>query len=107
MGISMMILALVFAEISRFRTGSQRRACILNLKQIEAAKNLWALVNKKGNKKPKDAEILPYLSSGSMPTCPAGGTYNVRRVDTNPTCTLSKEGHDLRNINMDEDRKPD
>ena len=96
-GIFMMILALVFAEISRFRTTSQRNACIMNLKQIEAAKNLWALVKKKADKKtPRDSQLLPYLGSDTMPTCPAGGTYNVRKVSQEPRCSLrKKKDHEL------------
>ena len=28
-------------------------------------------------------------SSGSIPLCPAGGSYDCSTVGTNPTCTLS------------------
>ena len=91
-GISMMILALVFAEISRFRTGSQRRACIMNLKQIEAAKNLWALVNKKAdNKSPAEAQLIPYLSAETLPDCPSGGVYTIRKVSQVTRCSLRKQ----------------
>lgn len=73
---------------------SQRNACINNLRQIDGAKNEWAL--EKGKKKGDpvtEADLLPYLQGGVFPKCPAGGTYTIGKVGEKPTCSIP--GHVL------------
>lgn len=66
-------------------------ACLNTLRQLDAAKQQWALENK------KDATAIPtakdlaaylYLKEGVMLKCPAGGTYTLNPVGANPTCTI-------------------
>lgn len=69
-------------------------ACINNLRQIEGAKQQWAL--EKG--KPAGAlltaaDLAPYLQSKTVPTCPAGGVYTLNQVGLSPLC--SAPGHVL------------
>ena len=72
----------------------QRNTCINNLRQIDAAKNQWALENgKKAGDLVTEADIQPYLTGGKMPTCPSGGTYTIGKVGENPTCSIP--GHVL------------
>jgi len=76
---------------------SQRNACINNLRQIDAAKNQWALENRKTNGDAvTEADIKPYIkldASGNLPKCPAGGKYTLGKVGENPTCSIA--GHVL------------
>ena len=73
---------------------SQRNACINNLRQIDGAKNEWALEKgKKAGDAVTEADITPYLKSGKLPTCPSGGTYTIGKVGENPTCSI--RGHAL------------
>lgn len=70
----------------------QRNACINNLRQIDAAKNQWALEQRKKNgDMVTEADITPYIkldASGNLPKCPAGGKYAIGRVGTTPTCSI-------------------
>jgi chromosome segregation ATPase len=71
-----------------------RNACINNLRQIDGAKQQWALEkNKPADAVPKVEDLLPYLKDGVFPVCPDGGTYLINSVEAVPTCTLA--GHAL------------
>lgn len=71
---------------------SQRNACINHLRQIDAAKNQWALENNKSAGNPITAQdIAPYIkldANGNIPDCPAGGTYTIGAVGEVPTCSI-------------------
>ena len=83
----LMICGLAAISIPNFvkaRATSQANATINNLRQIDAAKNEWALENgkSKGVAVTED-DITPYIqldSNGNIPTCPAGGTYVIGKV---------------------------
>ena len=71
----------------------QRNICINNLRQIDAAKQQWALENNKtANDVPTEEDLLPYLRN-DFPVCPSGGTYTIGAVGVPPTC--SYPGHVL------------
>jgi len=71
-----------------------QNACINNLRQIDGAKQQWALEkNKTGDAVPTAQDLLPYLKDGVFPACPDGGTYSINSVDAVPTCSLP--GHAL------------
>ena len=73
---------------------AQRNACINNLRQIDAAKQQWALVNSKTDEAvPTALDLLPYLKGGVFPVCPGGGTYMINAVGLPPTCSVA--GHVL------------
>jgi DNA repair exonuclease SbcCD ATPase subunit len=72
-------------------------ACINNLRLIDAAKQQWALENKKQAADiPAMEDLKPYLGhgpNGDLPTCPDGGVYTVGAVSEKPTCSIP--GHAL------------
>jgi septal ring factor EnvC (AmiA/AmiB activator) len=73
---------------------AQRNACINNLRQIDAAKQQWALENNKtATDIPSEADITPFLKNNILPTCPAGGIYLINAVGVAPTCSVP--GHVL------------
>ena len=73
---------------------AQLNACINNLRQIDAAKQQWALENDKpANAIPTAQDLLPYLQGGIFPVCPSGGTYTINAVAVPPTCSVP--GHVL------------
>jgi hypothetical protein len=73
---------------------AQRNACINNLRQIDAAKNQWALENSKTTADvPSLNDITPYLKDGIFPACPAGGLYSINACGEQPTCSVP--GHAL------------
>jgi len=69
-------------------------ACINNLRQIDAAKQQWALENDRpANAVPTAADLLPYFRDGLFPACPVGGVYSLNAVGLPPTCSVP--GHSL------------
>jgi hypothetical protein len=73
---------------------AERNACINNLRQIDAAKQQWALdKNKNAAAVPTITDLASYFKDGVLPTCPSGGTYTLNAVGELPTCSIS--GHTL------------
>jgi hypothetical protein len=69
--------------------------CIKHLRVIDAAKQQWALENKKSpTDVPTADDLAPYLPKDAPISCPAGGTYSINAVNQPPTCTVP--GHELK-----------
>jgi hypothetical protein len=69
-------------------------ACINNLRQLDGAKQQWALENNKQEQDvPAAQDIAPFLKDGALPVCPAGGQYTLNAVGAVPTCSVV--GHAL------------
>ena len=89
-----LLAAIAIPNFVRARNTAQKNACINNLRQIDGAKQQWALENKKTDTDtPVSADITPYMKGGNLPACPASGTYAILSVSNSPTCTVS--GHVL------------
>jgi prepilin-type N-terminal cleavage/methylation domain-containing protein len=88
-----LLAAIAIPNFVRARTTSQKNACINNLRQIDGAKQQWALeANQTGS-----AACTGRGTTGTMPICPAGGTYTIGNIATIPSCSLSASGHILPN----------
>ena len=76
----------------RARATSSFPICLINLRQMDAAINQWALVNGKHAGDPVTLEdIKPYIKLNprvEIPACPEGGKYSVTEVGAPPTCSL-------------------
>ena len=73
---------------------AERNACINNLRQIDAAKNQWALENSKPvGAVPAEQDIAAYLKDNVIPVCPSGGAYTIGAIGVPPTCSIP--GHVL------------
>jgi septal ring factor EnvC (AmiA/AmiB activator) len=73
---------------------TQFNTCINHLRQIDAAKQEWALENTKtADAVPTALELLPYLKDSIFPMCPSGGAYTINAVGMPPTCSIP--GHVL------------
>jgi flagellar biosynthesis GTPase FlhF len=76
---------------------AQQVTCINNLRQIEAAKQQWALENQKPpGSLVGPPDIAPYMPTKAVPVCPAGGVYTINPVGINPICNIP--GHILANV---------
>ena len=97
-----MLAAIAVANMAPARTTSQRNACINNLRQIDWAKQQWALENQTTSSEPSANDIQPYFGrgeSGSVQTmvCPADSSesptiatsYALNDLNTAPTCISS------------------
>ena len=64
-------------------------ACYANLKQLQGARETWALENKKASTdEPTDADLFgPEKYLRVCPDCPGGGIYTLGKVGVPATCT--------------------
>jgi prepilin-type N-terminal cleavage/methylation domain-containing protein len=86
-----LLAAVAIPNFVKARKTAQKNACIENLKQIDGAKERWALENKKSSGSAiVESEVNAYIKAGA-PICPAGGTYTYGTVDASPTCSIA--GH--------------
>jgi hypothetical protein len=95
--VTMMLLAIALPSLRPARPTARKMACINNLRQIDAAKESWAIENKKTKGEPADeGQINAYLKYSRPPICPAGGVYSYNAVGVPPTCSLGAAlGHTL------------
>ena len=100
-----LLAAIAIPNFVRARTTSQNNACINNLRLIDAAKQQWALENKKvSTDTPAGTDLQPYLgrgSAGQLPTCPIDTantfdtSYSPNAVQTAPACKIDAANHKL------------
>lgn len=88
-----LLAAIAIPNFVKARQEAHAKACINNLRQLDAAANQFALERgkKTGDPITYPDDLTPYVklnSAGSLPACPAGGTYSVAAVGTNPVCSL-------------------
>ena len=93
-----LLAAIAIPNFVRARITSQQNACINNLRQIDGAKQTWALENNvKPNTVPLDTNIQPYLGRGigQLPFCPSDSTgnfntsYALNDLQTPPKCNIA------------------
>ena len=85
-----LLAAIAIPNFIKAREASQKNACVNNLRQIDGAKQTWALENKKvGTDTPGDGDLFgATLYIKDKPGCPANGTYTLGNVDTKPVCSV-------------------
>lgn len=89
------LLAIAVPNFIKARETSRAKACVSNLKQIDAAKEQWAMDNKKAA---GDATVTMDNLWGAtnyikaVPECPSDGTYTVAAVGADPTCSRGVQG---------------
>ena len=94
-----LLAAIAIPNFVRARQTSQTNTCINNLRQLDGAKQQWALENgKQATDAPSDAEVMPYLGRGTLGSldnvhCPlvapnpaACAGYVINQVGTAPKC---------------------
>jgi prepilin-type N-terminal cleavage/methylation domain-containing protein len=97
-----LLAAIAIPNFVRARTTAQMNACINNLRQIDGAKQQWALEHQAvSTAAPGATDIQPYMgrgSGGTLPTCPADSSksfatsYVLNNVQTAPTCNIVPTG---------------
>jgi prepilin-type N-terminal cleavage/methylation domain-containing protein len=91
------LLAIAVPNFVKARETSRTKSCISNLKQLDAAKEQWAMDNKKTTgDEPTMANLVGSDNYIKMePSCPSGGAYTINVIGTNPACSLAASGHTL------------
>ena len=90
-----LLAAIAIPNFVKARATSQANACINNLRQMDAAAQQWALETGQSSSATVTltSNITPYIklnSAGSIPPCPASGTYSSTwSITSSPTCTLT------------------
>ena len=94
-----LLATIAIPNFVKARLTAQKSACINNLRQIDGAKQQWALENKAGaSTVPVIAAIQQYLGRGVLgtaPTCPAdpantfATSYSLNDLNTAPTCLIN------------------
>jgi hypothetical protein len=85
------VLAVVIPSFVAATLVRSSNACVNNLRQIDAAKQEWALENGKTNGVVIESDIKPYIkldSKGNIPKCPQGGAYTIGRLGEDPKCSI-------------------
>ena len=85
-----LLAAVAIPNLVKARKSAQKTACITNLKTIEGAKAIWALEMKKTDTDvPTDGDLFGNDKNiKEKPSCPAGGTYDLKAVSEKPTCSI-------------------
>lgn len=82
------LLAIAVPSFMNARERSRANACRSNLRQIQAAKEQWAMANNKGpTDTPAWTDLTPNFIQ-QQPSCPSGGTYTIGNMSTDPSCSI-------------------
>jgi prepilin-type N-terminal cleavage/methylation domain-containing protein len=85
-----LLAAIAIPNFVKARTTAQQNACINNLRQIDGAKDQFAIEKKLSTTDTvADTDVESYLKSSKKPECPAAGTYTYNAIGTPPTCSKS------------------
>lgn len=69
------------------RTRAQTTICINNLRQIDSAKEQWALATLAATGAVDEVAVNDYIKGGG-PSCPGNGTYDYNPVSVLPACSI-------------------
>ncbi len=103
-----LLAAIAIPNFVKARTTAQMNTCINNLRQIDGAKQQWALEQKQpATATPQKTDIDPYLGragNANNVVCPASGTggsfdgsYSINVLTIAPTCLIVSSTHVLVN----------
>lgn len=93
-----LLAAIAIPNFVKARETSRKNACINNLRQIDGAKQQWALETSAApSATPRSADLYgPSSYIKVAPSCPANGTYTIDDLATAPSCNLGgSQGHVL------------
>jgi hypothetical protein len=95
-----MMAAIALPSFAKARSTSQGNACINNLRQLDAAKEQWALAERKADGDEVSIPgVLEYIKGNKMPVCPQGGKYTLNPIGKDPVCSVP--GHQLQQVAPD------
>jgi prepilin-type N-terminal cleavage/methylation domain-containing protein len=93
------LLAIAVPNFIKARETSRAKSCVANLKQIDAAKEQWAMDTKAAATASSPALATLVGTSAyikNTPSCPSGGTYTVGgaggTIADSPTCSVGGTG---------------
>ncbi len=98
-----LLAAIAVPNFVQSRTSAQKNACINNLRQIDSAKEQWAIENnKKTGDTPIATDLDAYLKGGTAKVyCPQdtakafSSSYTINAIGTDPVCQKDATNHKL------------
>lgn len=98
-----LLAAIAVPNFVQSRTSAQKNACINNLRQIDSAKEQWAIENNKSSADTPTATNLDVYLKGTTAKvyCPLDSTkafsasYTINAIGTNPVCQKDGTNHKL------------
>jgi len=90
-----LLAAIAIPNYVRARNTTNKNTCINNLRQIDGAKQQWAIENKKADSDEPGSSVVGLYIKNGFPSCPSGGNYTVGAVNTDPTCDAPSGDHIL------------
>ncbi|MBI3879978.1 MAG: prepilin-type N-terminal cleavage/methylation domain-containing protein [Verrucomicrobia bacterium] len=82
-----LLASIAIPNFVKSRSQAQATVCINNLRQVDGAKELWALETKAAATATPTATNLDVYIKGGMPTCPVGSVaYSINDLATKPSC---------------------
>jgi hypothetical protein len=90
-----LMAAIAIPNFIKARETAQKNTCIIHLRQIDGAKQKWALENNKtADDVPTGADLDRYIPGGFASLhCPKGGEYIIGKASETPTCSIP--GHEV------------
>ncbi len=82
------LLAIAVPNFVRARERSRAKTCVGNLKQIDSAKEQFAMENRLDEGDSVDMTDLAPDYIKSEPQCPSGGTYTTGNIGEDPVCSI-------------------
>ena len=91
-----LLAAIAIPNFVRARVTAQTNACIANLKQIDGAKQIYAIDTTdtsitEGTTPDWSDLVTDYIKV--QPSCPVGGAYTLTAISATPSCSV--DGHAL------------
>ncbi|MBN1675444.1 MAG: prepilin-type N-terminal cleavage/methylation domain-containing protein [Kiritimatiellae bacterium] len=91
-----LLAAIAIPSFVKARREARKRACISNMRQVDGAKEQWAMEeNMPATATPTVSDVDPYIKGGTARClCPADPTqtfvssYSVRPLGTDPICLV-------------------
>jgi prepilin-type N-terminal cleavage/methylation domain-containing protein len=83
------LLAIAVPNFVKARETSRTKACVANLKQIQSAKEQWAMDTRAAATATPTPAVLYGTGNyiAATPLCPSSGTYTEGAISANPTCS--------------------
>ena len=89
------LLAIAVPNFVKARETSRAKACVSNLKQIDSAKEQWAM-----DTRAADGAVGPAMAAiaganlyiKATPSCPSNGNYTIGLIGTDPSCDIGVNG---------------
>lgn len=90
------LLAIAIPNFLRARESSRSKSCQGNLRQMETAKEQWAMDTRAASTaEPTAADLVSEYMKGTedtLPLCPSNGTYTLGTMTARPSCSIGDNG---------------